>query len=169
MKDFTLDGFCLFLAELPAKVLLAEHRGLEKSAKMIEHEAKELIGQNHEEGAGPFPAWAKLSDATEGGFWHQAGFYVPGKTELGYPADQPLLREGQLRDSIKHVVHENEAAIGSDDEVAVYQELGTPNAVYPIPPRSFLGRAAYTEAEKVAEAIAGHVAFALRGLPLGDE
>jgi hypothetical protein len=137
--------------------------GLHKAAALIQTESKAMIG-SYQGTIGPFPAWASLSDATLNGFTTSSGVRIPGKIELGYsPGDNPLLRTGQLRDSIEITVHGEEAVIGSNDPVAKWQELGTPDAEYPIPPRSFLGAAAFREEDKAIEAIIRPVINALIG------
>ena len=135
--------------------------GLRRAALMVEREAKAEIG-HYQEADGPFPAWEPLSQATLEGFHHPAAGWIPGKVELGYaPPDNPLLRDGWLRESIGSTVEGHEAAAGSDDEVAVWQELGTPNAMYPIPPRSFLGRAGVKKQDAAVDTMAGGVVAAL--------
>lgn len=88
--------------------------------------------------------WAPLSTATVEGFRHINGRWIPGKRELGYGgAESPLLREGDLRDSIDIDVTALVGVVGSGSKIGLYQELGTPNAEYPIPsspPRSFLAK-----------------------------
>lgn len=166
MKEFRdLNGFIAHLTRVQAAVVKAEHTALKLGAEMIEKEAKAEIG-TYQNAAGPFPAWDPLSEATLQGFSAPGIGHIPGKEELGYaPPDNPLLREGDMRDSIEHTVEGNTAVVGTNDEVALYQELGTPNARYPIPPRSFLGRAAFVKSEAVAEQAVAHVLWALQGLP----
>lgn len=166
MREFrSIDEFLVFLEGVAAEVVIAQHEGLKKAAEIIEHEAKAEIGE-YQAPAGPFDAWPQLSGATLGGFRHANGRWIPGKEELGYaPPDNPLLRDGRLRESIEHTVEGNEAVVGSTDDVAVYQEMGTPGAEYPIPPRSFLGRAAFKKAHTVVEMIGARVVWVLRGLP----
>ncbi|CAH2606518.1 conserved protein of unknown function (plasmid) [Rhodovastum atsumiense] len=167
MKTFgSLGAFLAHLATLPAAVHEAQKEGLKAGAKVVEREAKEEIGR-YQPAAGPFPAWDRLSTATLDGFNHPQAGHIKGKRELGYaPPDNPLLREGHLRESISSgLENDHTAIVGSDDEVALWQEMGTPNALYPIPPRSFLGRAAFVKGDEVAEAVGGRVVWALRGLP----
>lgn len=148
-----LESFAAHLSKVAAEVQVAQHEGLKHAAETIEKEAKSAIGE-YQEVAGPFGAWAPLSPAT-----------LSGKAELKYsPPDNPLLREGDLRESIEHTVRGNEAVVGSNSDVAVWQELGTPGAKYPIPPRSFLGRAAFVKAPEVVSHIAARVVRALNGL-----
>jgi hypothetical protein len=70
--------------------------------------------------------WPQLAESTQ-----------RERERLGFAANEPLLRTGDLRESIEYTVLPREAAveIGSNDKIAVYQELGTSR----IPPRSFLG------------------------------
>jgi hypothetical protein len=148
MRAFSsIDAFTRHLAGRVALLGAAGTKGLEQGARIIEAEAKRSIGRDDN-------GWAPLSPATLNGF-DLDGRHIPGKIELGFsPPDNPLLREGRLRDSYQHTTQGHEAVVGSDDEVAVYQELGTPNARFPIPPRPVLGGAAHRKAEEVVEAVA---------------
>lgn len=65
----------------------------------------------------------------------------------------PWLRTGELRASITHQVIEGSAVIGSADQVAVDQELGTRT----IPPRPFLAPVAAAEADDLMHEVAGVV------------
>ena len=64
----------------------------------------------------------------------------------------PWLRTGKLHDSIAVTTGDDWAVVGSSDEVAVYQELGSRS----IPPRPFLGPVGAMEAEHSARRL-GHV------------
>jgi phage gpG-like protein len=124
MKTFgSIGEFALHIGELVVLQHEADKIALERAARMIEHRAKEKIGE-YQEQAGPFIAWAELAESTKA-----------DRARQGYPDDEPLLRTGELRDSIEHFVADGEAHIGSNNDIAVYQELGTEH----IPPRSFLG------------------------------
>jgi hypothetical protein len=106
--------------------------------------AKEKIGE-YQKAAGPFAAWASLSPAT-----------IDDRVYQGYTPDDPLLRTGEMRDSIEHKVIGNEGHVGSDSDIAVWQELGTPS----IPARSFLGGAAFELAPVISREIGvEYVAF----------
>lgn len=122
------------------------HLAMERAAVLVERAAKAEIG-HYQDGAGQFAGWRDLAPST-----------LVEKEQLGYsPPDNPLLREGDLRDSIEHTVHDwDYAVVGSNSDVALWQELGThgphPGADgYHVPPRSFLGIAGVRNAEKVAE------------------
>src|SRR5574340_1454777 len=124
MREFdSLAKFAEHLAVASVSIAVAEHKALEQCARLVEKTAKESIGEYQPE-SGPFPSWAPLADSTEA-----------EKARLGYPVDAPLLREGDLRDSIEHEVEGLEAVIGSKSEIAEYQEFGTEH----IPPRPFIG------------------------------
>ncbi len=94
---------------------------------VLAERAKEYIGHYQ-------PGWAPLAESTLEG-WHGH----PGKTELGYaPPDNPLLREGNMRESISGEAElmpfGARGVVGSESKIALYQEIGTER----IPPRSFL-------------------------------
>jgi phage gpG-like protein len=137
-----------------------EHKALEKAAVLVEKRAKKKIGE-YQEQAGPFVGWAELSENTlHGGYAN--GFRYPGKIELGYATDEehnPLLRTGDMRDSIEHVVADGEAQVGSNSDIAVYQELGTTT----IPPRSFLGGAAVESLDEIITIVGEDAVAALIG------
>jgi hypothetical protein len=108
--------------------------------------AKGYIGHEQDE-------WAPLSGATIEGFRNAYGFRIPGKRELGYspPDYEPLLRSGQMRESIEGVADGLTGIIGSADKVMLYQEMGTPNARYPIPPRPVLALALMNSVPDIIE------------------
>lgn len=153
MRSFPdLASFAAYLARLPVAIHAAETAGLTAAAVVIEKEAKAEIGHYQSE-AGPFPAWAELADATKA-----------DRRAKGFPENNPLLRSGELLNSISHSVDGSHAVVGSTSDIAVYQEFGTPHAAHPIPPRSFLGGAAFRKGEEAAEAAGKAVAHAVAGL-----
>ena len=140
----TLDSFAALARELEKNTvgaLVASEVALGKAARVVQEDAKARIGHYQNE-AGPFQDWAPLADSTEA-----------EKARLGYPLDAPLLREGTLRDSIVVESFPHEAIIGSKMKIAGYQEFGTNR----IPPRPFLGPAAFANQKKIA-AIVGMAA-----------
>lgn len=148
MRKFDSPGaFAQYLMAVAARLPAAQHEGLERAAQCVETEAKSLIGA-YQQAAGPFEAWRELSDATRA-----------ERVRLGYPADEPLLRTGDLRDSISHVVRGNEASIGSNNPIAVYQEIGTSR----IPQRSFLGISLIHRSRDVVRLLHEATAYALVG------
>jgi hypothetical protein len=73
----------------------------------------------------------------------------------------PLLETGEMRDSIEwSTSHDGlEGAVGSNSDIAVWQELGTSK----IPPRSFLARAAIEIEPKIHKMAARAVVSVLSG------
>ena len=67
--------------------------------------------------------------------------------------DTPLLETGAMRDSIGHVADGKTASIGSNNEHAIYQELGTAT----IPARSFLQGSAIAEEGQIIQLIGDDV------------
>ena len=124
----TLGEFATFLEASAKRVgpeLTASTTVLLEAAVV---EAKAMIGHELEE-------WPSLAPRT-----------IAEKQKLGYTGQvsetDPLLRTGQLGDSIGLGVEARvdgaEGMIGSEDIVALYQEMGTAAAEHPIPPRPFL-------------------------------
>ena len=139
------------LATHLARIAVAEHEmqheALERCAKLVEKRAKAKLGE-YQDAAGPFAGWAELADATKA-----------DRAAKGFPDDEPLLRTGALRDSIGHTVRDSVAQIGSDSDIAVYQELGTRH----IPPRSFLGGAMAESLSEVKQIVGESAVAALVG------
>jgi hypothetical protein len=136
MKEFTsFAGFGAELILLAAELPLVEHELLEDACRKIEKRAKDKIGEYQSE-AGQFAAWAPLAESTQ-----------EDRARQGFPEDEPLLRTGQMRDSIEHRVTGHEGHVGSDSDIALYQELGT----LKIPARSFLGGAAFELTPEILE------------------
>ena len=161
----SIEAFIRHLEKMAAAVERATPTGLEAAASLVEKAAKAEIG-TYQEATGPFNDWVPLSQATLEGFYAEGIGRVPGKIELGFaPPDNPLLRTGELRDSYEHTVQGHEASIGSNLDIAVWQELGTPNARFPIPPRSVLGAAASRNEDRVVDLMASPCVRAMAGLP----
>jgi HK97 gp10 family phage protein len=161
MKTFgDFASLAAHLAAVSVAQRKMETEALEKAAKVVKKRAKAKIGKYQDE-APPFAAWAELSENTlHGGYAN--GIRYPGKIELGYATEgdhRPLLRSGEMRDSIEHRVIGNEAHVGSNNDKAVWQELGTEH----IPPRSFLGGAAAEETPKIVGIIGESAVLSLVG------
>jgi phage gpG-like protein len=125
----------------------ANHSALEKATKFLQAKVKDKYGEYQPE-AGPFVAWAELAESTK-----------QDRERQGYPEDEPLLRRGGLRDSVEREVKDNEGFVGSDSDIAVYDELGTKN----MPPRSTFGSAATENLEKIKQIVGESVVTALVG------
>ena len=98
------------------------HDTMQRACEAVQKRAQHYIGSYHG-AAGPFAAWEKLAPST-----------VEDRVRHGYAPDQPLLREGTLRASIEYTIKGNQGWVGSNLDIAVFQELGTSR----IPPRPFL-------------------------------
>jgi hypothetical protein len=118
---------------------------VEEACKIVQKKAKAAIGKDHE-------MWPPLAEST-----------ISDKQHHGFPTPKPLLRTGELRDSIQYVVHGVEGAVGSDLERAVWQELGTSR----IPPRSFLVSSAIASEDRIHRMAAATTIAALSGLGHG--
>lgn len=148
MADFTIDSFAAMLLATAAAMPMAEKAALQAAGEIVEKEAKAEIGA-YQGAAGPFAAWEPLAESTQNERAHQ-----------GFTPDDPLLRTGEMRDSIGLVVEGHEAYVGSNSDIAVYQELGTSKG---IPPRSFLGGAAVRKSAEVRDVIGREMIGALVG------
>lgn len=133
MKSFSsLDLFAQHIKKVTRKYPEKEKQVLNLLGHHLEKVAKEKIGHLQDQ-QGPFAEWEELAESTK-----------LDKENKGYVfnADyNPLYRTGALQDSITYSVIRSTLRVGSNDEIAIYQELGTIN----IPPRSFLGATFYQE------------------------
>lgn len=129
-------------------ILSAQH-AMHQAAKVVQHDAQERIGQ-YQAATGPFDAWEELAESTQ-----------KDRVNKGYTPDDPLLRDGTLRDSIEVEAAPMEAVIGSKLDIAAYQEFGTAT----VPPRPFLGPAAFDNTEKIQKLIGKAV---VQGLSVGQ-
>ena len=145
----SLSQFARHLGVAAAAGIVAEREALEESCKIVEKEAKRVIGTYD------YP-WPPLAQET-----------VDTRVRLGFTPDDPLLRTGELRNSIEHNVEGHLAlrgyrgVVGSNLDKAVYQELGTSK----IPPRSFLLGAALHKGLEVAELCGRYVVRGLLTVP----
>lgn len=110
--------------------------------KEIEETAKEEIGV-YQPAYGPFEAWAPLAESTKA-----------DRVRQGYIEDEPLLRSGELRDSIESEVVGLAAIVGTKSEIGFWQEVGTEN----IPPRPFIGPAYVRKIDPLMESIGRAIA-----------
>lgn len=151
MKQLSsLMEMSLELAARVPEVAIELHHGLQKVAGRIEATAKAEFGIYQPE-VGPFGAWPDLAESTK-----------DDRVKQGFPEDEPLLRTGDLRDSIEHEVEGLEAAIGSTDEKMVFHEFGTSK----MPARPVLGPAAFVNKELIQKLVG---AAAVTGLIGADQ
>lgn len=102
---------------------------LHKAAQLVAEEATNMIGNDQ-------PEWPPLTEST-----------IATKQHLGYPVPAPLLREGDLKRSIKTVIETGRATVFSDDPKAIAQEMGDPTQNRP--PRPFLTTALFRKQDEV--------------------
>jgi hypothetical protein len=133
----TLADLAAHLAKETVGGLTHTRDGIAAAAQLLEREAKAEFG-HYQPAAGPFASWPELADATKA-----------DRVAQGYTENDPLLRDGTLRDSIKREVEDWEAIVGSEDPVMLYQELGTER----IPPRPVLGTALWLNIDKVQKLV----------------
>lgn len=135
--ELTLAGFATLTTGMAAKLDKIQRDCLESGAKVLEKEAKRVLG-TYDYG------WMQLADATK-----------EDRISRGYTPNEPGLREGDMRDSIEHVVvNAHEAQIGSNDDKMLWFDIGTPNQ----PPRPVFQPAAIAKGEEVALEL-GHSAM----------
>ena len=152
MKEMTILDFLGRLSNIKHEMPKNVRAVLTKAALMIERDAKQSVG-TYQDAAPPFAGWAELADSTK-----------DDRVRKGFSENEPELRTGALRDSYGHDVEmtgpmSGEAVIGSNSDVAVWQELGTKN----MPPRTIIGGAAVRQSPKVAALIGKSVHMALVG------
>jgi hypothetical protein len=152
MKRFTnVAQFQKYLYERTATLAAAEAKGLDKVGDMVARDAKRRIGRYQDE-VGQFPEWKELADATKA-----------DRVQQGFSKNDPLLRTGDMRDSVEFSRESDRVTIGSTSKIALWQELGTSESKHPIPPRPFLGPALFVNAEEAAKTVAEEVAIWLVG------
>ena len=142
----TLDDFIRDLRTLSQREPLMTEAALKKAAEVVRDEAKALIGTEDE-------AWAALAPAT-----------VEEKTRFGYvnrvSATDPLLRTGELRDSIEvGDLSPTRAYVGTRDPIGAYLEFGTSR----VPPRPFIGTALFRSKAAIQHALGEIAVRFLRG------
>lgn len=129
----------LALAELA--IHAQAQNALERVAKRVEATAKAEFGTYQPE-TGPFPEWAELAESTQ-----------EERARLGFTPNDPLLRNGDLRESITHEMGDREAIIGSTSEIMEWHEFGTEK----MPPRPVLGPALFNNHDTIINDLGGAV------------
>src|SRR5258705_6047904 len=146
MRKFDLASFAAFCSvggELMHDIEIAKKTALHAMAQMIRDEARRVIGTYDSD-----YSWPQLAPSTQA-----------DRVQAGSAANEPLLRTGELRDSIGYtIISDHEAEVGSDLDIAVFQELGTVH----IPPRSFLAAAGALKGEDAAKVAGKIIAHAIR-------
>ena len=148
MRHFnSLGEFAVALIEVEIEVREALEKGLERVARKIEATAKAEIGTYQDE-AGGFPAWPELAEATK-----------DDRVKQGFTENDPLLRTGDLQESIAHEVEYPEAMIGSTDERMPWFEFGTSR----MPARPVMGPAAFRNKDAIQKLVGAAVMAGLVG------
>jgi len=125
---FTVEEMADLLLKLKITHKIFLHEGLKVVADKLVDTAKKEIS-HYQTAIGPFPDWEDLKQST-----------VDEKEKLGYaPPDNPLLRTGEMRDSIKSNVVDLTIYFGCTDPKSVNHEFGTSKMEM----RPFIGPAAF--------------------------
>ncbi|WP_182056506.1 hypothetical protein [Pantoea sp. ME81] len=120
-----------------AKIAAEIEIGFHVIVKEIEETAKEEIGV-YQPAVGPFEAWSPLAESTKA-----------DRVRSGFTEDDPLLRSGELKNSIESEVVGLAAIVGTKSEIGLWQEVGTDR----IPPRPFIGPAYVRKIDPLMESI----------------
>lgn len=122
-------------------------RGVLDAVSEFALKAAKAMPGTYQDGVGGIPDWPALAART-----------VKDKERLKFaPPDNPLLRTGDMRDSLDRTVLKDEACVGSNSDVMVAQELGTSK----VPPRSVLALAGAITTEHLDALCGPEVAKAL--------
>lgn len=132
-----LEQFARELSSASASIATGLEVSFRVIVKEIEETAKEEIGV-YQPAYGPFDAWAPLAESTKA-----------DRVRKGYTEDDPLLRSGELRDSIQSEVVGLAAIVGTKSEIGFWQEVGTSH----IPPRPFMGPAYVRKIDPLIDAV----------------
>jgi len=132
-----LEQFACEMSSASASIATGLEASFRVFVKEIEETAKEEIGV-YQPAYGPFNAWAPLAESTKA-----------DRVRQGYSEDEPLLRSGELRDSIGSEVVGLAAIIGTKSEIGLWQEVGTAH----IPPRPFIGPAYVRKIDPLMESV----------------
>lgn len=147
MADMSLAGFIGHLAGFQARLHASQWKAFNRVGRMVQSEAVREVG-TYQDGAAPFVAWAELADSTKA-----------DRVALGFTENDPGLRTGGMRDSYQYKAEHDGVTIGSDDDKAVWFELGTDKQ----PPRSVLGMAVVHKEKQIEHALGAAVVSALVG------
>ncbi len=145
-KFNSLEEFSKFMNKVSKSYDGYQKAALIQMGEELEKDAKGRIG-HLQSGGLAIPGWAPLADST-----------IADKQRKGYDFNEdhnPLYRTGELRDSIGHSVQGNKLSVGSDSEIMVYQDKGTPT----IPARSVLGLTFYKSRKYIEKTLGDFLLF----------
>ncbi len=123
---------------------------MSRACVMVQSDAMMRIGE-YQAAVGPFPRWQQLAPSTQ-----------EERARLGFTPNDPLKRTGELARSIEITIQGHTGYVGTNDPVAPYQEYGTAR----IPPRPFLGPAAFVNEARIQKLFVRAVA---RSFGIADE
>lgn len=132
-----LEQFAREMSSASASIATGLEESFRVIVKEIEETAKEEIGI-YQPAYGPFDAWSPLAESTKA-----------DRVRRGYSEDGPLLRSGELRDSIQSEVLRLAAIVGTKSDIGLWQEVGTAH----IPPRPFIGPAYVRKIDPLMESV----------------
>jgi hypothetical protein len=140
-KELSLLGAIEMFTVMGLEAGHENHKALDRCGKLVAKEVYRVIG-TYDYG------WPQLGPSTQS----QREF-------LGFEPNDPLLRTGSMRDSVWYKVEHDQVTIGTDNQIAVWQELGTTR----IPPRPFLEGALHQKTPEVLDVIGRTVVGHLSG------
>ena len=145
----SMSAFVNHLARLPVAVEVAEVEGLKQATRLLRDRARETLG-TYQDAVGPLPAWPELAASTQA-----------ERSLKGYTPNDPLLRSGELRDSIHdEVTDDPHGRVFTDSLYAADMEFGSRRS----PPRPFMGVAVYRHGDEAAAKVGEAVAAAYSGV-----
>ena len=133
---FTLASFAAHLHQIDRDLKVTNEAIVARACAMVAAEAKRVLGTYDYN-------WTPLAAST-----------LEKKK-----ADTPLLETGAMRASIEWIAHDLQGLVGSNSDIAVWQELGTSK----IPPRPFLQGAAQHVEPKIQKMAAKAVRAVMAG------
>ncbi|MDJ0474339.1 hypothetical protein QNA27_11790 [Pantoea eucalypti] len=136
-----LEQFAREMSSASDSIATGLEAGFRVIVKEIEETAKEEIGV-YQPAYGPFEPWAPLAESTKA-----------DRVRQGYSEDEPLLRSGELRESIQSEIVGLAAIVGTKSDIGFWQEVGTCH----IPPRPFIGPAYVRKIDPLLESIGGAI------------
>ncbi|MGA7781082.1 MAG: hypothetical protein WCA85_25710 [Paraburkholderia sp.] len=158
MKEYKSFGaFARAMERAALEIDAAYATAMEAGAILVAAEAKAEFGHYQREDMGELDPWAELKDATK---QQHIQAIVDGEAADDAGPNTPLLVKGDLRESIEHEADPRAFVVGSESDVMVWQEEGTPEG---IPPRPVLATAMYRNVETVVNLVGQAVQDTLAG------
>lgn len=147
MANLSLLDMVTKLAAAEVMIHANARTELDRVGAAIQRTAKAEFG-HYQEAVGPFPEWAELAENTK-----------EDRVSKGFSENDPLLRTGEMRDSIERQTAELETVVGSNSEILEYHEFGTSK----MPPRPVLGPALVRNHDEIIDRLGGAVVRGMLG------